>query len=92
MELKNMNGFCELSENTMMEIDGGARRVAAGPVGTVDAATVDKACGYTIALVTAPIAAAAFCFTASAAVVSAVCTGVGWAGTIGGMLYTCKYR
>lgn len=26
MELKNMNGFCELNENTMMEIDGGARR------------------------------------------------------------------
>lgn len=25
MELKNMNGFCELSENTMMEIDGGYR-------------------------------------------------------------------
>lgn len=23
MELKNMNGFCELNENTMMEIDGG---------------------------------------------------------------------
>ena len=30
MELKNMNGFCELSENTMMEIDGGARRVRQG--------------------------------------------------------------
>lgn len=25
MELKNMNGFCELNENTMMEIDGGYR-------------------------------------------------------------------
>lgn len=25
MELKNMNGFCELNENSMMEIDGGYR-------------------------------------------------------------------
>lgn len=88
MEIKNMNGFCELNENTMMEIDGGARRVAAGPVGTVDAATAKQVYGYTIVLATAPFAAAASCFTASAAVVAAVCSGVGWTGTIGGALYS----
>ena len=54
MELKNMNGFCELTQEEAMEIDGGYRFTCDGPNRKLSKSDTAKCAFYTASLVAAP--------------------------------------